>query len=250
MPPFPDSIPENKTQNLFSYKGEIPDKDGPPPGFQRQNVTAPRAKAPPLPSFPRQAFTGGLPGGSPFANSGLGNGVPPMSRRVTTNGLPGGMPMARPGMKSRYSTNTPLVRSPLSSHGKTLSTITASTDGAADEDDKTETTPPESDEGSSESGGGDKVGDMGYAKFRAHSRAPSVRTVSSVTSQGKPRTYFTHAGRVTVEAGELPPSAAAAAREAEKDPNAIAAAQAAAEKKPDEKAGKKKSRMSIFGKKK
>ena len=241
MPPVPDSIPENKTQNLFTYKGDIPDKDGPPPGFTRQNVTAARVKSPPLPSFPRQAFNSGAAG-----NSGLGPGVPPMpSRRVSSNGVPG----LRPGMKSRYSTNTPLVRSPLSSHGKTLSTITASTDGAADDGDKTETTPPESDEGSSENGTGDKVGDMGYAKFRAHSRAPSVRTVSSVTSQGKPRTYFTHSGRVTVEAGDLPPSGVPAAA-MDKDPNAIAAAQAAVEKKPEEKAAKKKSRMSIFGKKK
>lgn len=81
---------------------------------------------------------------------------------------------------------------------------------------------------------------MQYSKFRAHSRAPSVRTMSSVSSTGKPRTYFTHTGRVTVEDGELPPSA---------KPTVKTATAVVKETKPQEET-KKKSRMSLFGKKK
>ena len=115
MTPVPEA-PQEEGPALFSYRGEIPAQDGP---VSNAGVAPNRVKSPPLPSFPRQAFTGGLPGGSPFVPMNVGeiklssSGMPMPSRRVTTGGT-----QVRPGLKARLSTNTPLIRSPLSSHGK------------------------------------------------------------------------------------------------------------------------------------
>ncbi|KAK6433083.1 hypothetical protein LTR95_010739 [Oleoguttula sp. CCFEE 5521] len=193
MPPVPQPDTGRWSPTLLAYKGG--DQASRDPAVSNVSGAPNRLKSPPLPSFPRQAFTGSLPGNSPFANAGgrVGPlGGPPMNRRVTTNGLPmagGSLGVPRPALKARFSTNTPLVRSPLSSH---------------------ETTPPDSDDGHN-ADSGDRIMPMeSYAKFAAHSRAASVRTNASITSNGTgKRTYFTHAGRVTVTDGELPPSATA-----------------------------------------
>ncbi|KAK6429183.1 hypothetical protein LTR95_014668 [Oleoguttula sp. CCFEE 5521] len=229
MPPVPEPDAGRWSPTLMAYKGgEQASRD---PGVSSVSGAPNRAKPPPLPSFPRQAFTGGLPGNSPFANAGGSVGPlggPPMSRRVTTNGLPmagGSLGVPRPALKARFSTNTPLVRSPLSSH---------------------ETTPPESDDGHNES---DKITpmDSNYARFAAHSRAASVRTNASVASAGTgKRTYFTHAGRVTVTDGELPPSATAK-NSVDKAVDEAKAEREASKGKKDE---KKKSKLGgMFGKK-
>ncbi|KAK3065799.1 hypothetical protein LTR53_018026, partial [Teratosphaeriaceae sp. CCFEE 6253] len=64
-----DIISHERSAALYSYKGEIPAADG-PVSNAKSALSISRAagvKSPPLPNFPRQAFTGGLPNGSPFA---------------------------------------------------------------------------------------------------------------------------------------------------------------------------------------
>ena len=82
--------------------------------------------------------------------------------------------------------------------------MTASTDSA---DKITETTPPDSETGSDAAEPDDGKPALGKA---AHSRANSVKTThstySTMSSTGKPRTYFTHTGRVTVSSDAPPPS--------------------------------------------
>ena len=64
-------------------------------------------------------------------------------------------------------------------------------------------TPPDSEDGSIE---GDRIG----LANGGHSRAASVRTMisahSTATTNGKPRNYFTHSGRVTAEPGQEIPT--------------------------------------------
>nr|OQO20274.1 hypothetical protein B0A51_12039 [Rachicladosporium sp. CCFEE 5018] len=247
MPPVPEPDTGRWSPTLMAYKGG--DQASRDPAVSNVVGAPNRSKPPPLPSFPRQAFTGGLPGNSPFANAGGSVGPlggPPMNRRVTTNGLPMGgnsLGVPRPALKARFSTHSPLVRSPLSSHGESDQHVMYADQSVADFT-FPETTPPESDDGHNP----DSVGPMdNFAKFAAHSRAASVRTNASITSAGTgKRTYFTHAGRVTVTDGELPPSATAK-NSVDKAVDEAKADRGAAKGKKDE---KKKSKLGgMFGKK-
>lgn len=96
-------------------------------------------------------------------------------RHVTTRSLSGLPPPGRPGMSPRQSLNLPARRSPLASH---------------------ETTPNDSDDSTETSNSDD-----GKFPSRSVSRAASVRTTMS-TATTRQRTYFTHAGRITVETEE------------------------------------------------
>ncbi|KAK5683687.1 hypothetical protein LTR17_027280 [Elasticomyces elasticus] len=177
-----DAISQQRSPALFSYKGAIPASDGPPSNASLAPSRALGAKSPPLPTFTRQAF---VPMNSAqFSSAGGPNparGTPP--RQFTTS-VPG--PRTIPGLQQKGSFNAPLKRSPLSSH---------------------EITPPDSDQGSTD---GEKT--IGVASGM-HSRQPSLRSMRSMQStatNGKPRSYFTHGGRVAVSEDENLPSQAAA----------------------------------------
>merc|ERR1719282_2278834 len=125
--------------------------------------------------------------------------------------------------------HAPMRRSPLSSH---------------------ENSPPESDQGSD----GDK--NSQFNGMYGHNRQPSIRTMHSTYSMpsaagtvNKPRTYFTHGGKVTVQSGESGATAAAkmaAANKTADDSKPAAATTSGPERAPT----KKKSRFSLsFGKK-
>lgn len=83
------------------------------------HATPNRVKSPPLPSFPGRGFAGSLSGG---------NAMPGMPvRRLTNSGFPTApafgntsMTLQPPPMKHRTSNSVPIVRSPLSSHGKCI----------------------------------------------------------------------------------------------------------------------------------
>ncbi|KAK4561825.1 hypothetical protein LTR86_004504 [Recurvomyces mirabilis] len=208
-----------KSPALFSYKGDIPASDGPQSNAHLAPSRAVGVKSPPLPTFPKQAFTGGLPGGSPFApmksaqfSSAGGMGNRPMPPRQFSTGVPG--PRSMPGLQTRNSvTRAPLKRSPLSSQ---------------------ENSPPDSDQGSND--GHHNVGIASGGPSRQHS-------FRSTATNGKPRTYFTHGGRVTVDDGQMTPAQLAAAGKApaeEKEPTPSVMTEKS----------KKKSRFSLgFGKK-
>ncbi|KAK1033164.1 hypothetical protein LTS16_016500 [Friedmanniomyces endolithicus] len=220
---------QDRNPALFSYKGAIPAADGPASNATLAPSRALGAKSPPPSNFPRQASTGGVPSSSPFvpmnspqftlAGSNTGRGMP--GRQFST-GVPGVRQL--PNFQHKTSFNAPLKRSPLSSH---------------------EITPPESDAGHN-----DGERNVGVANGM-HSRQPSLRSMRSMQSaltNGKPRTYFTHGGKVAVGVvdGEQPPSQIAAAtaenqvQKKEPTPSVSGASTA----------GKKKNRFSLgFGKK-
>lgn len=142
--------------------------------------------APPLPAFPRQGFTNGLPQ-SPFAKANaMNNNGAGFQKRNSMPGRPGQMPVnARMAMnKNRYTLNAPLVSSPLSDHHKTLSTMTASSISSV------------SNAGS----------DTASERFKPD-------TISIYSTPARSRTYFTHGGRVTVEEGDPTPAQAAAVKD-------------------------------------
>ncbi|KAK5718226.1 hypothetical protein LTR17_015744 [Elasticomyces elasticus] len=193
---LPQNVPtinmdQERSPALFSYKGAIPAADGLASNASMAPSWALGARSPPLLAFPRQALTGGRPTSSPFApmNSAQFSSAGGLIARGTlprqfSTGVLG--PRQIPNFQHKSSSNAPLRRSPLSSHA---------------------ITPPESDRGSN---AGDK--NIGVATGK-HSRQPSLRNMPSMQSaltKGKPRTYFTHRGRVVVADGESPPSQTAA----------------------------------------
>jgi len=153
-----------------------------------------RGKAP-LPAFPSRGLSVGLAGGS-FGNGPM-PGMP--SRRVTTHGFPSSPALSMSGLnaQSPYAksrTSTPLVRSPLSSHGKSCillsSTCTRREIRNAANMPTTETTPPESEQGSAQ-------GETRPAnRMQGHSRSQSLKTTNTtagVAGAGKPRRVFAKA---------------------------------------------------------
>lgn len=110
---------ETMKSAMASLNGIPAPANAPPAGL---HTTSNRVKSPPLPSFPGRGFANGMPGGNAFMGAPL-SGMP--VRRLTTSGLPSspafgtvGMNPHAPPMKSRVPNSTPMVRSPLSSHGK------------------------------------------------------------------------------------------------------------------------------------
>lgn len=153
-----------------------------------------RVKAP-LPAFPGRGLSVGLAGGS-FGNGPM-PGMP--NRRMTTHGFPSSPAFNMAGLhaQSQFAkshASTPLVRSPLSSQGKSClsrsSTCTRRGLQNATNTLTTETTPPESDHGSAQ-------GDTRPAnRMQGHSRSQSLKTVnttSGVAGAGKPRRVFAKA---------------------------------------------------------
>lgn len=104
-----------------------------------------------------------------------------------------------------------------------------------------ETTPPDSDNGLNcdEKSNGVPIG----IAHGMHSRQASFKSMrSTVSTSSRPRTYFTHGGRVTVEDGDLLPSQRNAG---------VSEKQAPVEAAPSIKSegGKRKSRFLSFGRK-
>ncbi|KAM0701952.1 hypothetical protein Q7P35_010862 [Cladosporium inversicolor] len=153
-----------------------------------------RGKAP-LPAFPCRGLSVGLAGGQ-FGNGPM-PGMP--NRRVTTHGFPSSPAMNMSGLNAqspfaKSRTSTPLVRSPLSSHGKPCIS-SSSTCAQRERRDATnmlasETTPPESERGSAQ-------GETRPAnRMQGHSRSQSLKTISTTpgaAGAGKPRRVFAKA---------------------------------------------------------
>ena len=237
-----DSVPESlpdENPALYSYRGEIPAADGPAADSRVIPPQKTGAKPAPLPSFPRQAFTSSLPAGSPFApmNSAQFSSAGGMGSRRATTQFSTGVPGPRPILaNNKNSYHQPLRKSPLASQGKScmISSCQINTD------DQTETTPPESEGGNSDDG-------RTPQPPGSTSRAGSVRTMNSTATakNTKPRAYFTHGGRVTVNGGQPPPSQNALNVPGANDPKPDASSM-----KSGKSSGSKKSRFSFgFGKK-
>ncbi|EME45291.1 hypothetical protein DOTSEDRAFT_23337 [Dothistroma septosporum NZE10] len=199
-----DNVPEDdimpvESLDLFAYKGDIPLTD-----------TRLPSRSPIDLNFPRGVLSGGHPGSSMFPQGMPGQlspaaRIPMASRRATTHFT---------GAYSSNNLNPKLAmmnnswRSSLSSH---------------------ETSPKRSENGT------DSTSDDTPTMRPPHIRAFSMR--SNATSAEKPRTYFTHGGKITVDANTPKP-------EKQAEPQMV-------EPVAEKVAEKKKGRFSIgFGKKK
>lgn len=127
MSPVPEdsAVPnEESSPAMFSYKGDIPVSDGPGPNANLAPPRAIGAKSPPPSNFTRQPSNSGLavPGGTswapmnsaPYSQPGSTGPRAGLGPRQFSTGVPGPRPM----VNTRHSSNMPLKRSPLSSHGK------------------------------------------------------------------------------------------------------------------------------------
>ncbi|GAB7360193.1 hypothetical protein MBLNU230_g7955t1 [Neophaeotheca triangularis] len=213
-----DSVPEltaaeglpDRSPALFSYKGNIPLTDGPGVINVHGANGKPQTQRPV--SLDNQASRGPAftPGSNPVH---FGSKTPMAHQRLSQQSVQ----IPRPAVKSRYSTNQPLVRSPLSSH---------------------ETTPPDSDKSTSDDG-------TTATSYITSSRPPSVRTNYSTASASKPRTYFTHAGRVVVDSGREEPLSRTASRSSSTPAASARSSVVGGERPTVEGQGKKKSRFSF-----
>ncbi|GAB1738257.1 hypothetical protein NU219Hw_g2802t1 [Hortaea werneckii] len=219
---------EDRSPARFSYKGEIPAGENPMLG----RLAPPRsfgAMSPPPIHVPNQnnpqmSTISSMPFQAPMAAQYSSAGKLKAPRSFST-GVPGPRPFSG---RTAHSFHAPMRRSPLSSH---------------------ENSPPESDQGSE----GDK--NSQFNGMHGHNRQPSIRTMHSTYSMpsaagtvNKPRTYFTHGGKVTVQSGES--GATAAAKMAAVNKTADESKPAAAASGPERTPTKKKSRFSLsFGRK-
>ncbi|KAI6800258.1 hypothetical protein KC332_g8710 [Hortaea werneckii] len=235
--PTVSSVPEDsqlqeddRSQARFSYKGEIPTGENPMQGRLAPPRSLDAMSPPPSLNIPNQTHPqmstiSSMPFQAPMAAHYSSAGRLKAPRSFST-GVPGPRPFSG---RTAHSFHAPMRRSPLSSH---------------------ENSPPESDQGSD----GDKNSQLNG--MYGHNRQPSVRTMHSTYSMpsaagtvNKPRTYFTHGGKVTVQSGESGATAAAkmAAVNKTADESKPAAAASGPERTPTK---KKKSRFSLgFGKK-
>ncbi|KAI6909265.1 hypothetical protein KC355_g18517 [Hortaea werneckii] len=233
--PTVSSVPEDsqlqeddRSPARFSYKGEVPAGENPTQG----RLAPPRslgAMSPPPIHLPNQnnpqvSTISSMPFQAPMAAQYSSAGKLKAPRSFST-GVPGPRPFSG---RTAHSFHAPTRRSPLSSH---------------------ENSPPESDQGSD----GDK--NSQFNGMYGHNRQPSIRTMHSTYSMpsaagtvNKPRTYFTHGGKVTVQSGES--GATAAAKMAAVNKSADESKPAAAASGPERTPTKKKNRFSLgFGKK-
>ncbi|KAI7258119.1 hypothetical protein KC343_g4949 [Hortaea werneckii] len=234
--PTVSSVPEDsqlqeddRSPARFSYKGQVPAGENPMQG----RLAPPRshgAMSPPpslhIPNqnHPQMGTISSMPFQAPMAAHYSSAGRLKAPRSFST-GVPGPRPFSG---RTAHSFHAPMRRSPLSSH---------------------ENSPPESDQGSD----GDK--NSQFNGMSGHNRQPSVRTMHSTYSipsaagtVNKPRTYFTHGGKVTVQSGES--GATAAAKMAAVNKTADETKPAVAASGPERTPTKKKSRFSLgFGKK-
>nr|POE79910.1 hypothetical protein CFP56_07976 [Quercus suber] len=174
MSPVPENegLPdEDRNPARYSYKGEIPAADGPMPGARLPPppIIGVRAASPQKPNLNGHLPSSQLNGAQYLSIVGAG------SRRS----VPAAAPGLKPNLSVRNSYTQPLKPSPLSSQ---------------------ENSPPDSEVSTSDDGR--HVQPMAPRPSMGP-RLPSNSTVASTnTAAGKPRTYFTHAGRVTVAPGE------------------------------------------------
>ncbi|KAH9827663.1 Protein of unknown function (DUF3659) [Teratosphaeria destructans] len=170
--------------SMFSYKGEIPARDGPAADARSDAVRQP--ELPQVGVFQRQISSGSVNSAQySFAGSFGPSGKTP---RQFSTGVPGMKPM----FHTKTSNNAPFVKSPLSSH---------------------ETSPPDSDNGSWD---GDAYAHTTYAgqqpSLRSVNTARTTTTTTTTTmNSARPRTYFTHNGRVTSDETSAPAKEAAVA---------------------------------------
>lgn len=157
------------------------------------SFAAPSRVKTPLPAFPGRGLSVGLAGGT-FGNGPM-PGMP--NRRLTTPGFPMSPGLNAQSSLSKPRTSTPLVRSPLSSHGESLvmskSACAPRVPMKVTNMFTAETTPPESEQGSAQ---GEPR--PAYNRPQGHSRSQSLKTVNTTASAagaGKPRKVFAHAGR-------------------------------------------------------
>lgn len=226
---------EDRSPALFSYKGEIPTKDGPPTSATLAPPPAMRAKSPAPPSVPRQNSANFNNINSiQFSPAGAAGQRSLTPGRQFSTGVPG----PRPSLSVRNSSNAPMKRSPLSSHGKQAKHSTVLLEPHAPLTRRpTESTPHDSDESSFES---DKIG-LAHGMHSRQQSMASMRSASATVS--KPRTYFTHGGQITLDSDQQSPAQAAAKAAAVNTQQPKSAAPSVAE-------SKKKSRFSLgFGKK-
>ncbi|KAI7089778.1 hypothetical protein KC356_g2103 [Hortaea werneckii] len=234
--PTVSSVPEDsqlqegdRSPARFSYKGEIPTGGNPMQGRLAPPRSFGAMSPPPLhmpnQNHPQMSTISSMPFQAPMAAHYSSAGRLKAPRSFST-GVPGPRPFSG---RTAHSFHAPMRRSPLSSH---------------------ENSPPESDQGSD----GDK--NSQFNGMYGHNRQPSVRTMHSTYSipsaagtVNKPRTYFTHGGKVTVQSGESGATAAAKMAAANKTADESKPA-AATTSGPERAPTRKKSRFSLsFGKK-
>nr|POE52332.1 hypothetical protein CFP56_70251 [Quercus suber] len=202
--PSMTSVPENedlpdedRNPARYSYKGEIPSADGPMPGARLPPppMIGVRAATPQKPNLNGHVQPGQLSGQQYLSVAGAG------PRRSVSQTAPG----LRPSLSARNSYTQPLKPSPLSSQGEQA--ITILNKPLIAHISSPENSPPDSEVSNSDDG--KHAIHMGQ-RPNMGPRPPSINTLaSSNTAAGKPRTYFTHAGRVTVAPDEQTPTSPA-----------------------------------------
>jgi len=164
----PEDEPEVSNKELFSYKGAVPLDDSLQQSVRLRNSSpgASQRTASLVPTAVSSASV--VPKSVQFTS-----GPPSLTRRATASNV-NMPPQLRPALVTRGS-HASQRRSPLSSH---------------------EATPNGSDSGADVGA----IDDNSFSAYANHSRSASVRTSrSTATMGGKPRTYFSHTGRVTVD---------------------------------------------------
>ncbi|KAF2768624.1 hypothetical protein EJ03DRAFT_115502 [Teratosphaeria nubilosa] len=166
--------------SMFSYKGEIPAQDGRAADARLAAVR--QTERPPPSAFQRQISNGSV-NSAQYSSAGL-FGPPGKTPRQFSTGVPG----MKPAFSTSNSYKAPLKKSPLSSH---------------------EASPPDSDNGSWDGDAYANTVYSGQPSLRSGNtaRATTITTVSAA----KPRTYFTHNGRMTSDEVPAPTKGAAVA---------------------------------------
>lgn len=238
MNTLPDTLPQEGPA-AFSYKGPVPVSDGPPPEARGQLARRVSAQAPPLP----RNNSGSFPQMNPSQFSQAAGAVPGPSRRSSTQATPLNThaPPMRPAIKNRFSHNAPLGRSPLASSQEN-SPIESEESGGSDTSSnrqmemKSKARPnmpawqPSS----------NSVPGTPYSYAQSYNSMPVRQQYQQpAMPPQKPRTYFTHAGRV--DASELEKTRS----EAE---STVSTAPSSASIKSANPSTKKKSRFSFMSK--
>lgn len=181
-----NNVPENEgmptNPELFSYKGVIPLKDGLPQQTPHMHARA------------YQALN------APYPGKQFGTSRP--QRHLSSQSMTS-IPTIRPGLSPRHSlSNYPTRRSPLASHGTSSCVTALYCSDVLIKIPPAEATPNDSDADAATDNSGSDDGKY-QQPLTMHSRAASVRTMASTAgSATRPRTYFTHSGKITVQPGE------------------------------------------------
>ncbi|KXL42346.1 MAG: hypothetical protein FE78DRAFT_543940 [Acidomyces sp. 'richmondensis'] len=178
MSPVPeDSSLQGDSQgmhSMFAYRGEIPSMDGPVSNSTMAPYRVTAVRSSPIGNFQNQRPSHETQGNTAF--------VPKGSTLSSLNVIPRqykGVPGVRPNYMHKSSLNAPLKRSPLRSPG---------------------TTPHESDAGLT--GGKSGINPGLHLPQPMPNTIHSSRNVPAMNSTAKPRQYFSHAGRITIDCGQ------------------------------------------------